>query len=239
MTRAWRLNIESEVVELARRVTEAGGVDVIFIDTLNRAIPGSDENLSTDMGVVIAHANQLIELTGAAVVLTHHTGKAKERGPRGHSSLYAALDTCIMVDQAESGLRTIELVKTRQGAGGDMRYFSIENIALGEDDYGLPMVGPALTEVEGSPEVEKAANATALTPQQKEALLALSLHMQNGLNGELLEEIRRDEALEVVKLAFSAVSTKHRSTRAREAIDALIEVGKLQQKESGMLTIGS
>ena len=239
MTRAWRLNIESEVVELARRVTEAGGVDVIFIDTLNRAIPGSDENLSTDMGVVIKHSNRLIELTGAAVVLTHHTGKAKERGPRGHSSLYAALDTCIMVDQAESGLRTIELVKTRQGAGGDMRYFSIENIALGEDDYGLPMVGPALTEVEGSPEVEKAANATALTPQQKEALLALSLHMQNGLKGELQEEISRDEALEVVKLAFSAVSTKHRSTRAREAIDALIEGGKLQQKESGMLTIGS
>lgn len=126
-----------------------------------------------------------------------------------------------------------------RGLGGDMRYFSIENIALGEDDYGLPIVGPALTEVEGSPEVEKAANATALTPQQKEALLALSLHMQNGLNGELLEEIRRDEALEVVKLAFSAVSSKHRSTRAREAIDALMEVGKLQQKESGMLTIGS
>ena len=239
LTRPWRLNDWDSVESLAHHVQQAGGVDVIFIDTLNRAIPGSDENLSTDMGVVIKHSNRLIELTGAAVVLTHLIGKAKERGPRGHSSLYAALDTCIMVDQAESGLRTIELVKTRQGAGGDMRYFSIENIALGEDDYGLPMVGPALTEVEGSPEVEKAANATALTPQQKEALLALSLHMQNGLKGELQEEISRDEALEVVKLAFSGVSTKHRSTRAREAIDALIEGGKLQQKESGMLTIGS
>ena len=239
LTRPWRLNDEESVESLAHHVNHAGGVDVIFIDTLNRSIPGSDENLSTDMGVVIKHSNRLIELTGAAVVLTHHTGKAKERGPRGHSSLYAALDTCIMVDQAESGLRTIELVKTRQGAGGDMRYFSIENIALGEDDYGLPMVGPALTEVEGSPEVEKAANAPTLTPQQKEAQLALSLHMQSGLNGERQEEISRDEALEVVKLAFSAVSTKHRSTRAREAIDALIEGGKLQQKESGMLTIGS
>ena len=239
LTRPWRLNDWDSVEGLAHHVQQAGGVDVIFIDTLNRAIPGSDENLSTDMGVVIKHSNRLIELTGAAVVLTHHTGKAKDRGPRGHSSLYAALDTCIMVDQAESGLRTIELVKTRQGAGGDMRYFSIENIALGEDDYGLSVVGPALTEVEGSPEVEKAATTPALTPQQKEALLALSLHMQNGLKGELQEEISRDEALEVVKLAFSGVSTKHRSTRAREAIDALIEGGKLQQKESGMLTIGS
>lgn len=239
LTRPWRLNDRDSVEGLAHHVNESGGVDVIFIDTLNRATPGSDENLSTDMGMVIAHANLLINLTGAAVVLTHHTGKAKERGPRGHSSLYAALDTCLMVDDTESGMRVVELVKTRQGPGGKKYFFSIENIAMGEDDYGLPVVGPALTEVEGSPEVEKAANATALTPQQKEALLALSLHMQNGLNGELLEKISRDEALEVVKSAFSAVSTKHRSTRAREAIDALIEAGRLLQADSGMLTMVS
>lgn len=239
LTRPWRLNDKESVEGIAHHANKAGGVDVIFIDTLNRAIPGSDENLSTDMGTVIAHANLLIKLTGAAVVLTHHTGKAKDKGPRGHSSLYAALDTCLMVDQAASGIRTVELVKTRQGVGGNKYYFSIENIDLGEDDYGLPVVGPALTEVKGSPEVVKAATASVLTPQQKEALLALSLHMQNGLNGELLEEISRDEALEVVKAAFSAVSTKHRSTRAREAIDALIEAGRLLQTDSGMLTISS
>lgn len=239
LTRQWKLNDRESVESLALHVNEAGGVDVIFIDTLNRAIPGSDENLSTDMGEVIAHSNLLIKLTGAAVVLTHHTGKAKEKGPRGHSSLYAALDTCLMVDQAESGMRTVELVKTRQGRGGKKYCFSIENIDLGEDDYGLPIVGPALTEVEGTPEVEKAATAPSLTPQQKEAMVALSLHLLNGLEGEPLEGISRDEALEVVKLAFSAVSSKHRSTRAREAIDALIEAGKLLQSDSGMLSMGS
>jgi hypothetical protein len=239
LTRQWCLNDKDSVERLAYHVQQVGGVDVIFIDTLNRAIPGSDENLSTDMGKVIAHSNRLIELTGAAVVLTHHTGKAKERGPRGHSSLYAALDTCIMVDQTEAGLRTIELVKTRQGTGGEKRYFSIENITLGEDDYGLPIVGPALTEVEGSPEVERAATATPLTPQQKEALVALTVHMQNGFNDEPIEEISREEALEIVKTAFSAVSSKHRSTRAREAIDALIEAARLQQTDSGMLAIVS
>ena len=240
LTRPWKLNDRESVESLARHVNHAaGGVDVIFIDTLNRAIPGSDENLSTDMGMVIAHANLLINLTGAAVVLTHHTGKAKERGPRGHSSLYAALDTCLMVDQAASGMRTVELVKTRQGPGGKPYYFSIENIDLGEDDYGLPIGGPALTEVEGTPEVEKAATAPSLTPQQQEAQVALSLHMLNGLNGDPLEGISRDDALEVVKLAFSAVSSKHRSTRAREAIDALIEAGRLLQADSGMLTMVS
>ena len=239
LTRQWKLNDRESVESLARHVNHAGGVDVIFIDTLNRAIPGSDENLSSDMGVVIAHSNLLIKLTGAAVVLTHHTGKAKEKGPRGHSSLYAALDTCLMVDQTESGMRTVELVKTRQGPGGNTYYFTIENIDLGENDYGLPVAGPALTEVESTPEVEKAATAPSLTPQQKEAMVALSLHLLNGLEGEPLEAVSRDEALEVVKVAFSAVSSKHRSTRAREAIDALIEAGKLLQSDSGMLSIAS
>lgn len=239
LTRPWCLNDRDSVEGLAHHVNESGGVDVIFIDTLNRAIPGSDDNLSTDMGMVIAHANLLINLTGAAVVLTHHTGKSKERGPRGHSSLFAALDTCLMVEKMESDIRMVELVKTRQGPGGKKYFFSIENIALGEDDYGLPVSGPAITELEKSPDVERAATAPALTPQQKEALLALTLHMQNGLNGEPLEGISRDEALEVVKAAFSAVSSKHRSTRAREAIDALIEAGRVMQADSGMLSIAS
>lgn len=237
LTRPWCLNDEKSVEDLAHHVNASGGVDVIFIDTLNRAIPGSDENLSTDMGMVIAHANLLIEMTGAAVVLTHHTGKAKDRGPRGHSSLYAALDTCLMVDQSATGVRTVELIKTRQGPGGAKYYFSIENIALGEDDYGLPIIGPALTEVEGNDEMEKAASAPALTPQQKEALTAIGLQMQNGFDGERLESISRDEALAIVKTAFSAVATKHRSTRAREAIDALVEAGQLQQSDSGMLSM--
>ena len=116
-----------------------------------------------------------------------------------------------------------------------MYYFSIENIDLGEDHYGLPIVGPALTEVEGSPEMDKAATAPALTPQQKEAFVAISQHMQNGFDGNPLESISRDEALDVVKTAFSAVSSKHRSTRAREAIDALIEAGQLRQSDDGLL----
>lgn len=237
LTRPWCLNDEKSVEDLAHHVNASGGVDVIFIDTLNRAIPGSDENLSTDMGMVIAHANLLIKMTGAAVVLTHHTGKAKDRGPRGHSSLYAALDTCLMVDQSATGVRTVELIKTRQGPGGAKYFFSIENIALGEDDYGLPIIGPALTEVEGNDEMEKAASASALTPQQKEALTAIGLQMQNGFDGERLESISRDEALAIVKTAFSAVSSKHRSTRAREAIDALVEAGQLLQSDSGMLSM--
>lgn len=239
LTRPWCLNDRDSVEGLAHHVNESGGVDVIFIDTLNRAIPGSDENLSTDMGVVIAHANLLINLTGAAVVLTHHTGKSKERGPRGHSSLYAALDTCLMVDKMESDIRMVELVKTRQGPGGKKYFFSIENIALGENDYGLPVGGPAITELEESPEVERAAASHPLTPQQKEALVALKLHMQNGLNGEPLEKISRDEALDVVKTAFAAIPTKNRSTRAREAIDALIDACRLMQTDSGMLAVGA
>ncbi|MBB6578626.1 energy-coupling factor transporter ATP-binding protein EcfA2 [Comamonas odontotermitis] len=237
LTRPWCLNDKESVEDLAHHVNVSGGVDVIFIDTLNRAIPGSDENLSTDMGMVIAHANLLIKMTGAAVVLTHHTGKAKDRGPRGHSSLYAALDTCLMVDQADSGIRTVELIKTRQGPGGKKYFFNIENIDLGEDDYGLPIVGPALTEVEGTAELEKAASAQSLTPQQQEALVAISLQFQKDFQVEPLKEIGYEDALTAVKTAFASISPKHRSTRAKEAIEALIVAGRLIKTSENMLTM--
>ncbi len=237
LTRPWCLNDEKSVEDLAHHVNASGGVDVIFIDTLNRAIPGSDENLSTDMGMVIAHANLLIKMTGAAVVLTHHTGKAKDRGPRGHSSLYAALDTCLMVDQADSGIRTVQLIKTRQGPGGAKYFFSIENINLGEDDYGLPIVGPALTEVDEASDEAKAASAPALTPQQQEAFIAISLLFQNGFGGVPLHEVSFDDALGAVKTAFAAVESKYRSTRAREAIAALIKAGRLLLTAEGNIAL--
>ena len=63
--------------------------------------------------------------------------------------------------------------------------------------------------------------------------------MQNGPDDESLKGVNYDEALEVVKAAFIAIPSKNRSTRAREAIDALIEAGRLLKNDSGMLSIGS
>ena len=239
LNKPWQLNDKDSVESLAHHVMQAGGVDVIFIDTLNRAMPGSDENLSTDMGVVIEHCTKLIRLTGAAVVLTHHTGKSRDKGPRGHSSLYAAVDTCLIVEKSASGVRSVKLDKTRQGPADRKYYFTIESIHLGEDQFGLPIVSPAISEVEDALEGVRTATPLSLTTLHQEALAALAGHLQTDSGGASAQAMSYDEALGIVKVAFCAIPTKHRSTRAREAIDALIDSGRLQRSNNGMFRVSS
>nr|WP_301953281.1 AAA family ATPase [Pseudomonas aeruginosa] len=85
----FRLTDPQDVADLAA-VCPPGCV--VFIDTLNRAAPGMDENSSRDMGAVIEGAKTLQRLIGGLVVLVAHTGKDSAKGLRGHSSLFAALD---------------------------------------------------------------------------------------------------------------------------------------------------
>jgi AAA domain len=68
-------------------------VRLIDVDTVSRALAGGNENSSDHMGALIKRCDKLRTATGAHVMLLHHTGKDKNQGARGHSSLRAAVDT--------------------------------------------------------------------------------------------------------------------------------------------------
>lgn len=67
---------------------------LIIVDTLARCAGGADENSARDLGYIIANLDRIRDLTGAAVLVVHHTNKAGET-MRGHSALEAAVDTVI------------------------------------------------------------------------------------------------------------------------------------------------
>lgn len=135
----------------------------IFIDTLNRATPGLDENSGKDMGVIIAAASRLQQLVGGLVILVSHTGKDAEKGLRGHSSLFAALDGAIAVNRTEAG-RSIKIDKVKDGADGSEFDFRLEVVTIGEDEDGdnitscvvIPKVSDQIfsAKIEKSPRVE-------------------------------------------------------------------------------------
>ena len=62
---------------------------VIVVDTLSRSLAGGDEN--RDIPSAIGVCDRLRDRVGATMVLVHHTGKDADKGPRGHSSLLAAV----------------------------------------------------------------------------------------------------------------------------------------------------
>ena len=88
---------------------------VVILDTLNRAVPGADENSSVDMGNAIAAAKAAQQAIGGMVLLVHHTGKDVSKGMRGHSSLHAALDAAIEV-RREGDSREWSVAKAKDGA---------------------------------------------------------------------------------------------------------------------------
>lgn len=105
---------------------------VIFIDTLNRAAPGMDENSSKDMGAAIEGAKTLQRLTGGLVILVAHTGKDATKGLRGHSSLFAALDAALLVSR-DGRDRRWKVDKSKDGSDGAEHGFQLKVIALGSD----------------------------------------------------------------------------------------------------------
>ena len=55
-------------------------VRMIVVDTLARAMPGSDENGAKDMGLVVEQCDRLRDAFQCLTLLVHHTGKDLIRG---------------------------------------------------------------------------------------------------------------------------------------------------------------
>lgn len=121
---------------------------LVIIDTLNRAAPGSDENSCADMNGILAGATMLKMTTGAAVLLIHHPGKDATRGLRGHSSLHAALDAVVEVDNDGEVIRW-RLVKSKDGESGISHGFKLKTVEFGIGSNGKPRKSCVVESVEG------------------------------------------------------------------------------------------
>ncbi|MDC0433101.1 helicase RepA family protein [bacterium] len=103
---------------------------VVQIDTLSQAIPGLDENAASVMTQVVYNVRRLLSMCpDVHVMLVHHSGKHKERGARGHSSLTAAADTEI----AMFG-KTIHVTKQRSGPKDAKVMFALKEIEYADSN---------------------------------------------------------------------------------------------------------
>jgi putative DNA primase/helicase len=94
MMSSFNITNDGDVTDFAAVLPKGG---IVVIDTLNAAAAGVDENGSVGMGLILAGAKRLAQITGGLTVAVHHSGKSEGAGLRGHSSLVGALDTAIFV----------------------------------------------------------------------------------------------------------------------------------------------
>jgi len=102
------ISVTDDLSELIATITDLPVRPVLIVlDTLARNFGPGDENSQKDMGAFVRGVDRLIEETGAAVLVVHHTGKDDAKGERGSSALRGALDTSIFVKRRD---RAVELV---------------------------------------------------------------------------------------------------------------------------------
>ena len=85
---------------------------LIVFDTLARCFVDGEENSAKDVGVVVHHAGVLQQVTGATVLILHHTGRAAQDQERGSTALRGAAD--VMISQTiRDGIITLRNTKQK------------------------------------------------------------------------------------------------------------------------------
>ena len=146
-----------EIARLANIAAARSNIPLalIVIDTVHRSMSGGDENSTTDMGAFVGNIDLIRELTGAAVMAIHHTGKDEAKGMRGSSALLGAIDTEIFINgegliqttnqrdlQENDNVVTATLVDVVVGHRSDGAPVSSAAVEYGSgsDDFKEPMV---------------------------------------------------------------------------------------------------
>lgn len=205
---------------------------LVIIDTLNRAAPGSDENSCADMNGIIAGATMLKMTTDAAVLLVHHPGKDATRGLRGHSSLHAALDAVVEVDNDGEVIRW-RLVKSKDGESGISHGFKLKPVEFGISSTGKPYKSCVVESVEGyvstKPESRPSGvNQNAVLDAAREFLIQ---HRVERFDVDFPDKsfvgMPFNDLLSLVCDRLHNVPQSHRKDRARQALRRLCEMGFL------------
>ena len=227
MLQPFKLSVGDDVEELAKVLPKGC---VVFIDTLNRSAPNSDENSSKDMGILIEAAKRLQALIDGLVVLVHHTGKNESLGMRGHSSLAATADASVQVSR-KGHLRHWTFDKVKDGADGVSESFKLVEIQFGFDSDGDPLTS-CVVQREDSVEF----NVPMPQGQNQEIVWATIQPLltlgTSGMSGAPPEAIciRLDDAVKAGAEKLRCASDK-KKTRSRDAIRGLISRGLLESNE--------
>lgn len=141
----------SNIDYLIEKIKDAGlDGGVICIDTLAQAGGDMDENSSKDMGYMIKTFQYIQQELGGVVLIVHHTGKAKDKGMRGHSSLYASLDFALeCIADKKKRKASFKIAKSKDGDDSLDYNFTLNIINTGNEDN-----GKAITSLAVSPVVE-------------------------------------------------------------------------------------
>jgi AAA domain len=155
--------------------TGIGGMPaLIVVDTLARSMPGGNENDQQDIGLLIDNCEQIRALTGACVLLVHHTNKAGFL--RGSTVIPASMETIVELRPSDDkALITMHLEKQKNHAELPDVLYRLQDDAWTEidpeDDEDIEMTSCVFVLAEAGIE----ATRSGVTPQQLAVMKVLAM----------------------------------------------------------------
>jgi len=177
----------TRVIDACQSMTERGClIGLIIFDTLNRTMGGGDENSSKDMGEYLDAIGRISDQSGAFILVVHHSGKNKQMGARGHSSLRAAIDVEFEV-MADGDQQVLTITKSRDGETGREFVYRREVVSLGVDED-LDVIDSCVA-VPGDPGSRKSQKPKAHGKWQVMAYQAITTLGDGASRNAVLEKI--------------------------------------------------
>jgi hypothetical protein len=99
---------------------------IIILDTLARTFGEGNENTQEDMNQYVAAIGRIIELTGAHVMVVHHSGVGEASRERGSNVMRAATETVLKIDRDGDRIDVV----SKQPSGRQKEAPEAENVML-------------------------------------------------------------------------------------------------------------
>lgn len=222
----------ADIKAVIKQMRAKGRFDVVVVDTLAQVMAGGNENSGEDMGKVLAYCREITRLTGAMVILIHHSGKDESRGARGWSGLRAAADFEFEIIRADED-RVATVTKMKGGADGMEYGFRLESITVGLDEDG----DAETTCVVVSTDSTKASVAVARGPKGDNRKLVVEKAMDlTALTGG----VTTNELVAVLWEQYPRGDADKRDQRKNNVgrdIKKLVEEGFLLQNAAGLISV--
>lgn len=191
-----------------------GRLDLIAVDTLNATIGAGDEN-GPDMGAYVGNVRRLCEPFGCAwLVVTHVPVNGDAKRPRGHGSLWGAVDTAIHVSgDRDAPARRIHVIKQKDDDPGADILFKLKSITIGADAEGEDVTSCVVEESELEPTAVRGRRKMSA----KEQIVFAALERAVVGNGRFPPAEIPDNVLNRAKIGKAVAMSEWRS----EALSAL------------------
>lgn len=197
---------------------------LIIIDTLAATFYGINENDSQAMNEVGNTARALTQY-GAAVILVHHTTKADDGTPRGHSVLNGALDVSLHLgNKDDNGIIRGKLMKNRNGRPDIALAFRIESVVIGKDEDDDDIDTPVLREAVATAKAAK-------LPRGADHALGILLTLIAATDGKPITFEEWSDTCTEGRDVSSSPEQDSRAKAFRRAFDTLKDRQKVNYKD--------